>query len=150
MTTNDGGPWTESDEALPWCSGQRVVSRVEASHFDTATVYVTFDNHRENDFNPYLYVSNDFGSTFRSIATNLPTGGPDFVHVIREDPYNRDLLFVGTDVGAYVSTNRGGSWQRFMKGCHSSGSRSQNSSARSRADRCNARAVDLDRRHRSP
>jgi len=61
-------------------------------------------------------VSNDFGKTFRSIANNLPTGSVDFVHVIREDPFNRDLLFLGTDVGAYVSTNRGGSWQKFMTG----------------------------------
>ena len=73
-------------------------------HFDTLTFYVAFDNHRDNDFTPYLYVTTDGGKTFRSIANNLPTGGPDFVHVIREDPVNRDLLFVGTDVGAYVST----------------------------------------------
>ncbi|MEA2679408.1 MAG: hypothetical protein QOK03_1130, partial [Candidatus Binataceae bacterium] len=86
------------------------------SHFDTATVYVTFDNHRENDFRPYVYVSNDFGKTFRSISNNLPTGGADFVHVIREDPANRDLLFLGSDVGAYVSTDRAASWQRFMTG----------------------------------
>jgi hypothetical protein len=63
-----------------------------------------------------VYVSNDFGKTFRSISNNLPTGGADFVHVIREDPANRDLLFLGTDVAAYVSTDRGGSWQRFMTG----------------------------------
>ena len=92
------------------------MSRVEASNFDSATVYVSFDNHRENDFKPYLYVSNDFGRTFRSVANNLPTGGVDFVHVVREDPYNRDLLFAGTDVGVYVSTNRGASWQKFMNG----------------------------------
>jgi hypothetical protein len=79
-------------------------------------VYVTFDNHRENDFRPYVYVSSDFGRTFRSISNNLPTGGADFVHVIREDPANRELLFLGSDVGAYVSTDRGASWQRFMAG----------------------------------
>ena len=78
--------------------------------------YVTFDGHRANDFTPYVFVTTDFGKTFRSIASNLPTGGLDFVHVIREDPYNRNLLFVGTDVGAYVSTDRGGSWQKFMTG----------------------------------
>ena len=61
-------------------------------------------------------MTSDYGATFRSIAANLPTGGPDFVHVIREDPVNPRLLFVGTDVGAYVSSDRGGSWQRFMNG----------------------------------
>jgi hypothetical protein len=116
LTTNDGGQWTDITTHFPGVPKKSWVSRVEPSHFDTATVYVTFDNHGENDFHPYVYVSNDFGKTFRSISNNLPTGGPDFVHVIREDPANRDLLFLGSDVGAYVSTDRGGSWQRFMTG----------------------------------
>jgi len=116
LTTNDGGQWTDITTHFPGVPKKTWVSRVEPSHFDTATVYVTFDNHRENDFRPYVFVSTDFGKTFRSIANNLPTGGVDFVHVIREDPANRDLLFAGTDVGAYVSTNRGASWQRFMTG----------------------------------
>ncbi|MDP9203812.1 MAG: hypothetical protein M3P26_18055, partial [Gemmatimonadota bacterium] len=116
LTTNDGGAWTDLSTRFPGLPKKTWVNRVEPSHFDTATVYVAFDNHRENDFHPYLYVSNDFGKTFRSTANNLPTGGADFVHVIREDPAKRDLLFVGTDVGAYVSTDRGASWQRFMTG----------------------------------
>ncbi len=115
-TTNDGGSWTNLTKRFPGVPAKTWVSRVEASNFDTATVYVTFDNHRENDFKPYVFVSNDFGKTFRSIANNLPTGSVDFVHVIREDPYNRDLLFLGSDVGAYVSTNRGNTWQKFMSG----------------------------------
>jgi hypothetical protein len=114
VTTNDGGAWTNLTKRFPGAPFKAWITRVEASHFDTATVFVSIDAHRDNDFRPYLYVSNDFGKTFRSIVNNLPTGGPDFVHVIREDPYNRDLLFVGTDVGAYVSTNRGASWQKFM------------------------------------
>ncbi len=116
LTTNDGGQWTDITTRFPGVPKKTWVSRVEPSHFDTATVYVTFDNHMENDFRPYVYVSNDFGKTFRSINNNLPSGGVDFVHVIREDPANRDLLFLGTDVGAYASTDRGASWQRFMTG----------------------------------
>jgi len=116
LTTNDGGQWTDITTRFPGVPKKTWISRVEPSHFDTATVYVTFDNHRENDFRPYVYASNDFGKTFRSISNNLPTGGADFVHVIREDPANRDLLFLGSDVGAYVSTDRGASWQRFMTG----------------------------------
>src|SRR5688500_436826 len=116
LSTNDGATWTDLTRRFPGVPPRTWVSRAEASHFDTATVYVAFDGHRENDFKPYLYVSNDFGRTFRSIASNLPSDGPDFIHVVREDPHNPNLLFVGTDVATYVSTNRGASWQRFMNG----------------------------------
>jgi len=77
---------------------------------------VSYDNHRRGDFRPYVYVSEDGGRSFRSLAGNLPMGGPDFVHVVREDLKNPDLLFVGTDVGAYASGDRGQSWQKFMTG----------------------------------
>jgi len=116
LSRNDGGAWENLTGRFPGVPPKTWVTRIEPSHFDSLTFYVTFDGHRDNDFTPYVFVTNDFGKTFRSIAANLPTGGPDFVHVIREDPYNRDLLFVGTDVGAYVSTDRGRSWQKFMTG----------------------------------
>jgi hypothetical protein len=114
ITRNDGGTWENLTGRFPGVPPLTYVSRIEPSRYDTSTFYVTFDNHRTNDFTPYVYVTTDGGRSFRSIANNLPTGGPDFVHVIREDPTNRDLLFVGTDVGVYVSLNRGASWQKFM------------------------------------
>lgn len=115
FTMNDGAAWTQvPQKAFTGLPNEVYVSRVEPSHFDTLTWYVSFDNHRNNDFTPYVYTTTDGGRTFTSIAATLPTGGPDYVRVIREDPYNRDLLFLGTSVGAYVSTNRGKSWQRFM------------------------------------
>ncbi|MGH7675562.1 MAG: WD40/YVTN/BNR-like repeat-containing protein, partial [Gemmatimonadales bacterium] len=116
LTRNDGGNWESLTGRFPGVPGGTWVSRIEPSRFDSATFYVTFDNHRRDDYTPYVYVTTDFGKTFRSIAGGLPRGGPDFVHVIREDPVNRDLLFVGTDVGAYVSRDRGAAWQRFMTG----------------------------------
>ncbi|HYX81081.1 MAG TPA: hypothetical protein VE714_01735, partial [Gemmatimonadales bacterium] len=118
LTRNDGGLWEELTGRFPGVPAGTYVSRIEPSHFDTATFYITFDNHRTGDYAPYVYVTTDFGKSFRSIASNLPTGddGPGYVHVIREDLANRDLLVLGTDVGAYVSVNRGGSWQRFMNG----------------------------------
>ncbi len=88
------------------------VSRVVASQFDTATAYVAVDGHRSNDLKPYLYVTKDFGRTFTSITSGLPSYGN--VQVVTEDPKNRNLLFVGTEFGVYVSTNAGGSWQKFM------------------------------------
>jgi photosystem II stability/assembly factor-like uncharacterized protein len=116
LTRNDGGNWENLTGRFPGVPKNTYVSRIEPSHFDVATFYITFDNHRNGDYAPYVYVSNDFGKSFRSISNNLPSGGVNYVHVIREDPTNPDLLFVGTDIGAYVSTDRGASWRKFMSG----------------------------------
>src|SRR5689334_16466181 len=126
--TDDGNVWTTRNDGSTWeqipatkfpglPTGDVYVSRIEPSHFDTTTFYITFDNHRWNDFTPYVYVTTDAGKTFRSIAGGLPHDSPaDFVHVVREDPYNRDLLYVGTSRSAYVSLDRGVSWHRFNAG----------------------------------
>lgn len=116
VTRNDGATWEDLTTRFPGVPAETYVARIEPSHFDSATVYVAFDNHRRDDFKPYLYASSDFGRSFRSIAAGLPTGGPDFMHVVREDPVNRDLLFAGTDVGVFLSRDRGQSWQKFMTG----------------------------------
>jgi photosystem II stability/assembly factor-like uncharacterized protein len=116
MTRDDGDNWTELTGNFTGVPEQTYVSRIEPSNHDVDRFYVTFDGHRTNDFTPYVYVTEDGGQTFRTIASNLPTGSVDFVHVITEDPRNENLLFVGTDLGAYVSTDRGGSWQKFMNG----------------------------------
>ncbi len=116
MTHNDGATWenlTPKFAALgvPW---DAYVVRMEPSHFDTLTFYVAFENHRWNDFTPYLYVTNDGGRTFKSLVNNLPKSSPaDYLHVIREDPHNRDLLFVGSSRSAYVSVDRGRIWSKF-------------------------------------
>jgi hypothetical protein len=124
--TDDGNVWTSPDDGRTWTDltpkfkglvhDTSYVSRIEPSPHDANRFYVTFDNHRMGDFRPYIFITEDGGQTFRSISSNLPTGGPDFVHVVREDVVNPNLLFAGTDVGAYVSLDRGRSWQRFMTG----------------------------------
>jgi hypothetical protein len=119
QTRNDGATWEQipASRFPGLATGDVYVSRIEPSHFDTLTYYVTFDNHRWNDFTPYVYVTTDAGKSFRSIAGGLPNTSPaDFVHVVREDPYNRDLLYVGTSRAAYTSLDRGATWQRLMAG----------------------------------
>ncbi len=116
ISPNDGEDWVELTGRFPGVPEKTWVSRIEPSHHLADRFYVSFDGHRENDFTPYVYVTDNGGETFRSISNDLPTGAPDFVHVIREDPVNSNLLFVGTDVGIYMSANGGESWQRFMEG----------------------------------
>ena len=72
------------------------------------TVYVTQRGREDDDFAAYIYKSTDHGKTFTSIAANVPAGP---VNVIREDPTDPGTLYIGTDFGAFVSTNGGRSWQ---------------------------------------
>lgn len=114
VSPDGGGEWIELTEATDGLVPDGTyVSRIEPSKHVRERVYVSFDNHRRGDFTPYVLVSEDRGGSFRSIAADLPTGKPDFVHVIREDHVNPNLLFVGTDVGVYSSLDRGASWHRF-------------------------------------
>jgi hypothetical protein len=124
--TDDGNVWFSPDDGATWTDltprfrrlvpDTSYVSRIEFSPHDASRFYVTFSNHRRGDFRPYVFVTNDGGATFRSIAANLPADGPDFVHVIREDPVNPNLLYVGTDVGLYLSFDAGQSWRRWLNG----------------------------------
>ncbi len=121
MSPDDGGTWTElTDRVEGLVPEGTYVSRIEPSKHDPARFYVTFDNHRRNDFTPYVLVTDDDGGAFRSIAAGIPqewpADGPNFAHVVREDPVNENLLFVGTDLGVWVSTDRGDNWQRFHNG----------------------------------
>ncbi|MCP4712958.1 MAG: hypothetical protein GY869_30390 [Planctomycetes bacterium] len=85
---------------------------MEASHYDAGTAYVSFDGHRSDDFNPYVFKTNDFGRTWVDISGNLPDGHS--VHVIKEDVKNPELLFVGTEFACFVSVDGGASWARLM------------------------------------
>ena len=114
QVSRDGGAtWKNVIEKIPGAPKEGHVSRVEASHFDAGTAYVTIDNHRLDDHKPYVYKTTDFGETWTSIAGNLPEGN---VNVIREDPKNASLLYLGTEYALYVSLNGGREWKEFMTG----------------------------------
>jgi photosystem II stability/assembly factor-like uncharacterized protein len=114
QVSRDGGAtWKNVIEKITGAPKEAHISRVEASHFDAGTAYVTIDNHRLDDHKPYVYKTTDFGETWTAIAGNLPEGN---VNVIREDPKNRNLLYVGTEYAFYVSLNGGREWKPFMNG----------------------------------
>ena len=114
LTRDNMSSFTDVGKNLPGLPSGHFywISRVVASAFDSATAYVAVDGHRSNDLKPYLYVTRDFGRTFRAITNGLPPMGN--VQVVAEDPKNRNLLFAGTEFGMYVSTDAGESWQKFM------------------------------------
>jgi len=104
VTRDWGKNWTEIMAGLPY---QKWVSRIVASAFDLGTVYMTQNGKRDDDFTPYVWKSTDFGKTWTSIAANIPIGP---VNVIREDPVDKKILYVGTDAGVYVTTDGGKAW----------------------------------------
>jgi len=89
------------------------VKRIEASNHVLGRAYVVFDGHRNDDQSPYIYVTDDFGETWKNISQSLPEGS---VYVVREDYKNADLLFAGTEFAVYISLDSGETWTRFMNG----------------------------------
>ncbi len=109
QVTRDGGKtWANVRDKMPGHPGYWV-SRVEPSHANAGTAYVSVTGLRNDDFRPFVWKTTDYGQTWTSIAANLPKVS---VNVVREDPMNADLLFVGTDLGLYGSIDAGKSWTK--------------------------------------
>ncbi len=112
--TDDGGrEWIRLDENLPILA-RRYVSDIVPSYDSNDRVYLTLDGHRFDDFQTYVFVSQDRGETWESIGDDLPLREP--CYAICEDPRNEDLLFLGTEYGCHVSLDRGETWFRLGSG----------------------------------
>jgi len=122
--TDDGNLQVSQDDGLTFTNvyaniagapqGYVQIERIEPSHFAPGTAYVALDNHREDDWKPYLFKTTDFGKTWTSVSSNLPEHGN--INALREDLENPDLLFVGTEFGMFVTVDGCKSWQKFMNG----------------------------------
>ncbi|MFZ5939183.1 MAG: WD40/YVTN/BNR-like repeat-containing protein [Bacteroidota bacterium] len=112
--TDDGRVWRTGDGGQNWeniRSGEvpeRWVSRIVASVHRFGTVYLTQTGRRDDDARVYIWRSDDFGATWKDISGNIPLGP---VNVIREDPFDEQILYAGTDAGVFISTSGGESWQ---------------------------------------
>ena len=110
LTKNAGDSWTNISQSFPkdlW------VTRVIASQHKKERVYVTLNGYRWDDFSAYVYMSDDYGATWKNISSNIPASP---VNVIKEDPKDENILYLGTDNGAYVSFDKGISWEAFSNG----------------------------------
>ncbi len=104
VTHDSGKSWEKIDEGI---QPNRWISQIEASRHTDGTVYMSQNGKRNDDFTPYLWKSTDFGKTWKSIVSNIPSGP---INVVREDPKNESVLYVGTDLGVYVSNDQGETW----------------------------------------
>jgi photosystem II stability/assembly factor-like uncharacterized protein len=110
QVTRDGGKtWGNVADRTGAPKGT-YVSGIETSRLGAGSAYVTFDGHRGDDFHIYALYTSDFGQTWQPVSGNLP-GSAGTARVIREDPRNQNLLFIGTEFGAYVSFDRGKQWE---------------------------------------
>jgi photosystem II stability/assembly factor-like uncharacterized protein len=115
QVTRDGGKtWTNAAANIAGVPKGLWVSRVQASSFSAGRAYAAIDGHRSDDFHPYLVTTDDYGATWRSIVSDIPSHHP--VKGFREDPVNPNLLFAGTEFGIFLSLDRGGHWEPMKDG----------------------------------
>jgi photosystem II stability/assembly factor-like uncharacterized protein len=107
VSRDAGAHWTNvTPKAMPdW----GMVSQIEPSPHDPATMYLAVNRYKLDDYRPYVFVTRDYGKTWSSLSSNLPEG--TFVRAVREDPAKKGLLYAGTETGLFVSFDDGGRWQ---------------------------------------
>ena len=110
ISQNGGQQWNQIPVTKLGLPNRSFVNDIKADLFDSNTVYVVLDNHKEGDFNPYIYKSTDLGVSWKSISSNLPKR--TLVWRIVQDHVNKNLLFAATEFGVYVSLNAGTAWQK--------------------------------------
>jgi photosystem II stability/assembly factor-like uncharacterized protein len=115
--TDDGNLWVTRNGGIEWknitdkvgLKKPTWVATIETSRFSEGRAYACFDAHRMDDDNPYLYMTDDFGETWKPITSNLPVGSS---RCLREDVTNPNLLYCGTEFALHVSLDRGKSWTK--------------------------------------
>jgi photosystem II stability/assembly factor-like uncharacterized protein len=118
LTRDAGKTWELVSAVLttgkkPLVPAGAAVPHIEPSHFDEATAYVVFEDHMRSNFTPYVFVTRDYGKTWKSLVTPEIDG---YCFVAREDVVNKNLLFVGTEFGLFVSLNGGANWMKWTHG----------------------------------
>jgi len=107
ITRNGGSSWNNiTPKQMPKWS---MISMIDTSTFKAGRAFIAVDRHKLDDFNPYIYKTEDYGKTWKKITAGLPAD--TFVRVVREDPERKGLLYAGTETGVFVSFDEGENWQ---------------------------------------
>jgi hypothetical protein len=112
VSRNGGESWNNVAGNISGLPKGTYVSRIVTSETGEGTAFAAFDGHRANDYETYLYMTTDYGKTWKTIGTGIAKS-TGTVHTIREHPHNPNVLFAGTEFGLYVSIDRGGQWTKF-------------------------------------
>ena len=112
ITTDGGKKWTDITKRISGMPKNSWVGKIDASRFDVGTAYIAIDHHRSDDFKPYVFKVTNFGKRSENLSRGLPQN--DYVKVVREDPQNSKLLYVGMEHGIYASWDGGKEWSAIM------------------------------------
>ena len=118
VSRTGGGDWENVVSRIGGVPDNTWVPHIEASKHHGGTAYVVFDGHRNGDWEPYVYKTEDYGRRWSELSTDQIDG---YVHVIEEDPVEPNLLFLGTEFGLYVSLDGGENWSKFTHGGYPAG-----------------------------
>ncbi len=110
VTSNGGESWKSIPVTKLGLPERSFVNDIKADLFDSNTVYVSLDNHKEGDLSPYLFKSSDLGESWESISNNIPDN--TLIWRFVQDHVKKDLFFLATEFGIYTSLNGGNSWQK--------------------------------------
>jgi photosystem II stability/assembly factor-like uncharacterized protein len=111
ITRNGGKVWTNVTKNIPNMLSWGTVSNIEPSRYNAGTAYITVDGHQENNRDPWIYRTADYGKTWKLITNGIPHSMLSYAHCVREDPVRQGLLYVGTENGIYVSYDDGENWE---------------------------------------
>ncbi|OEK05104.1 WD40/YVTN/BNR-like repeat-containing protein [Roseivirga misakiensis] len=108
ISADDGKNWTNVSDRLPGLPKETWINTIETSSHEAGTAYVAINNYRNNDFNNYVYKTTDFGQSWASVVGDLPKNR--VARTLREDPKNPNVLYLGTEIGLFVTVNGGRNW----------------------------------------
>lgn len=108
ISSDDGKNWTDVTSRLSGLPKETWINTIETSGHAAGTAYVAINNYRNDDFSNYVYKTTDFGQSWRSITGDLPANR--VARTLREDPKNPNLLYLGTEIGFFISLNGGQNW----------------------------------------
>jgi len=110
LTRDGGATWTNLKDRIKGLPEFSWVAKIHASEHDAGTAFVTVDQHRMDDFRPYIFITRDYGKTWSKITNGLPQD--DYVKVVRQDPVNPKVLYAGMEHGIFASWDTGQSWTK--------------------------------------
>jgi photosystem II stability/assembly factor-like uncharacterized protein len=110
VTRDNGAHWTNVTAGIPKIPRFAAISNIEPSRWDAGTAYISVDAHQMDDRSPYIYKTTDYGKSWRSIGGGIPKSVFSYVHVVREDPVRRGMLYAGTENGVWFTLDDGATW----------------------------------------